>query len=189
MASPSISKQSLTSIFICPDLEGAICLLPGTASPHFSPAFYCGVGSGHVYSVALGRAPRHTVEYSCGALDRAPCIHARLRRLATKPGEKCGLEASLEPPATADWIGMNVETCSAKPDLQACFEAMERRFRSSRLRARRLKAGNKGLHEQAGSPEARIIPDIGSIVPGSAHARCPENPRSRRLRVNWICNQ
>ena len=23
---------------------------------------------------------------------RAPCIHARLRRLATKPGEKCGLE-------------------------------------------------------------------------------------------------
>ena len=22
---------------------------------------------------------------------RAPCIHARLRRLATKPGEKCGL--------------------------------------------------------------------------------------------------
>jgi hypothetical protein len=24
---------------------------------------------------------------------RAPCIHARLRLLATKPGEKCGLEA------------------------------------------------------------------------------------------------
>jgi len=27
-----------------------------------------------------------------GALSRAPCIPARLRRLATKPGEKCGLE-------------------------------------------------------------------------------------------------
>jgi hypothetical protein len=62
------------------------------ASPHFSPIFYCGGGSGHVYCVALCRAPRHTVEYACGALGRAPCIHARLRRLATKSGEKCGLE-------------------------------------------------------------------------------------------------
>ncbi len=26
---------------------------------------------------------------------RAPCIHARLRRLATKPGEKCGLTSIL----------------------------------------------------------------------------------------------
>jgi hypothetical protein len=26
-----------------------------------------------------------------GILPDAPCIHARLRRLATKPGEKCGL--------------------------------------------------------------------------------------------------
>ena len=60
-------------------------------SPHFSPAFYCGVGSGHVYCVALGRAPRRTVEYAYGALGRAPCIHARLRCLATKTGEKCGL--------------------------------------------------------------------------------------------------
>ncbi len=41
--------------------------------------------------VPLGRAPRRIVEYACGALGRAPCIHARLRRLATKPGEKCGL--------------------------------------------------------------------------------------------------
>ena len=31
-------------------------------------------------------------KYACGALGRAPCIHARLRRLATKSGEKCGLE-------------------------------------------------------------------------------------------------
>jgi hypothetical protein len=60
-------------------------------NPHFSPAFYCGGGSRHVYCVALCRAPRHTVEYACGALGRAPCIHARLRRLATKSGEKCGL--------------------------------------------------------------------------------------------------
>jgi hypothetical protein len=60
-------------------------------SPHFSQAFYCGGGSGHVYCVALRRAPRRTVECACGALGRAPCIHARLRRLATKPCEKSGL--------------------------------------------------------------------------------------------------
>jgi len=60
-------------------------------SPHFSRAFYCGVGYGHVYGVALGRAPRHTVKYACGALRRALLakrrIHARLRRLATKSCE------------------------------------------------------------------------------------------------------
>jgi len=65
------------------------------ASPHFSQGFYCGVGYGHVYSVALGRAPRHTVKYACGALRRARLakrrIHAHLRRLATKSCEKCGL--------------------------------------------------------------------------------------------------
>jgi len=61
------------------------------ASPPFSQAFYCGVGYGHVYGVALGRAPRHTVKYACGALRRAPRIHARLRRLATKSCEKGGL--------------------------------------------------------------------------------------------------
>jgi len=32
------------------------------ASPHFSPAFYCGAGYGHVYSIALGPTPRHTVK-------------------------------------------------------------------------------------------------------------------------------
>jgi len=65
--------------------------LPCSPSPHFSQAFYCGVGYGHVYSVALGWAPRHTVKYACGALRRAPRIHARLRRLVTKSCEKCGL--------------------------------------------------------------------------------------------------
>ena len=67
----------------------------------FSQDFYCGGADGHVYCVALRRAPRRTVEYVCGALGRAgwnapdaPCIHARLRRLATKPCEKCGLGAS-----------------------------------------------------------------------------------------------
>ena len=45
-------------------------------NPHFSGAFYCGGRSGHVYCVALRRAPRCTVEYVCGALGRAPCIHA-----------------------------------------------------------------------------------------------------------------
>ncbi len=39
---------------------------------------------------------RRTVEYACGALGRAPCIHARLRRLATKPGEKSGLMRALK---------------------------------------------------------------------------------------------
>jgi len=60
-------------------------------SPHFSPSIYCGGGSGRVYSVAPPWAPRHTVKYACGALRRAPCIHTRLHRLATKYGEKCGL--------------------------------------------------------------------------------------------------
>ena len=59
-------------------------------NPHFSHGFYCGGGSGHVYRVALPRAPRRTVEYARGALGRAPCIHARLRRLATKPVRKAG---------------------------------------------------------------------------------------------------
>jgi predicted RNase H-like HicB family nuclease len=45
---------------------------PGTC-PHFSPAFYCGGGFGHVYCVALCRAPRHTVEYACGALRNLHC--------------------------------------------------------------------------------------------------------------------
>ena len=60
-------------------------------SPHFSPASYSGGGSGHVYGVALRRASRQTVKSASEALGRAPCIHARLHRLATKPGEKCGL--------------------------------------------------------------------------------------------------
>jgi len=44
------------------------------ANPHFSQAFYYGVGYGHVYSVALGRAPRHTVKYACGAQGACPGI-------------------------------------------------------------------------------------------------------------------
>jgi len=62
-------------------------------NPHFSPALYCGGGSGHVYCVALGLAPRRTVEYASGALGLASCIHAPLCRLATIPGEKSGLRA------------------------------------------------------------------------------------------------
>ena len=58
------------------------------------------------HGVALRRAPRRTVKYVCGALGRAPCIHARLRLLATKPREKCGLieklmEGVLKKPALA----------------------------------------------------------------------------------------
>jgi hypothetical protein len=47
-------------------------------SPHFSPGF-CGGGSGHV---------------DCVALPWAPCIHARLRRLAAKLGEESGFAES-----------------------------------------------------------------------------------------------
>jgi hypothetical protein len=46
-----------------------LLILGQAPSPHFSPAFYCGCGSGHVYCVALCRAPRHTVEYACGAIE------------------------------------------------------------------------------------------------------------------------
>src|SRR5512141_1191947 len=60
-------------------------------SPHFSPGFYCGGGYWHAYCVALGRAPRRSLNYASGALGRAPCIHTRLHHLATNPGEKCGL--------------------------------------------------------------------------------------------------
>jgi len=70
---------------------------------YFSPAFYCGAGSGHVYGVALRRAPRRTVEYACGTLGRAPCINARLRHLATKPGEKSGLGACAAENAVEFW--------------------------------------------------------------------------------------
>ncbi|MDD1748953.1 MAG: hypothetical protein LUO89_03660, partial [Methanothrix sp.] len=40
---------------------------PG-ASPHFSPGFSCGGGSGQFTCVALGRTPRRTVKYACGIL-------------------------------------------------------------------------------------------------------------------------
>src|SRR5208337_1126585 len=88
-------------------------------SPHFSQAFYCGGGSGHVYFVALRRAPRRTVEYVCGALGRAPCIHARLRRLATKPCEKCGLRRKLHSVSKRNWlVSMEVneiQSAAARP--------------------------------------------------------------------------
>ena len=50
-------------------------------SPHFSPGFYCGGGSGHVYCVALSRAPRRTVEYASGALSRAPSMWCLVKLL------------------------------------------------------------------------------------------------------------
>jgi hypothetical protein len=37
------------------------------------------------------RAPQRTVEYACGILGRAPCIHVCLPGPATKPGELSGL--------------------------------------------------------------------------------------------------
>jgi len=46
-----------------------------SAGPHFSPAFYCGGGSGHVYCVALPRAPRRTVD-SGRPTDRRALRHS-----------------------------------------------------------------------------------------------------------------
>src|SRR5512136_3092493 len=85
------ASSSNRSFSVCIKSSLFCTVIRQTLDPHFSPAFYCGGGSGHVYCVALLRAPRRTVEYACGALGCAPCIHARLRRLATKPCEKCGL--------------------------------------------------------------------------------------------------
>ena len=45
----------------------------------------------HAHCVALGRAPRRSLNYASGALGRAPCIHAHLHHLATNPGEICGI--------------------------------------------------------------------------------------------------
>jgi len=71
--------------------------LPGCgASPHFSPASCCGGGSGHVYCVALGRRLDVLSRTPAAPSGRAPCIHARLHRLATKSGEKSGLEEGEE---------------------------------------------------------------------------------------------
>ena len=78
----------------------------GNSSPHFPRALYCAGRSGHVYCVTVGRAPQQTCEngspepfvrFVAGRVWRpvltccALCIHARLRRIATKPSEKCGL--------------------------------------------------------------------------------------------------
>ena len=52
-------------------------------SPHFSPGFYCGGGSGHVCCVALGRTPRRTVKYACGVLP------SRALRRGTDDGNCC----------------------------------------------------------------------------------------------------
>jgi hypothetical protein len=59
--------------------------------PHFSPAFYCSRGSGHVYYVALVGRLDVLSSTPAAPSGRAPCIHARLRHLATKSGEKSGL--------------------------------------------------------------------------------------------------
>ena len=57
----------------------------GPVNPHFSQGFYCGGASGHVYCVALPRAPRRTVEYACGALGRAPVSEAAYPRPSAPP--------------------------------------------------------------------------------------------------------
>ena len=66
-----VSPQGEVFVFMEPKTN------PRVLSPHFSPDFYCGGGSGHGYCVALRRAPRRTVEYACGALGRA----GRMRRM------------------------------------------------------------------------------------------------------------
>jgi hypothetical protein len=99
LLAPYIPQRVCSSLAPCQqawELQQSVNVILWRAlSPHFSQAFYCGSGYGHVYCVALRRAPRHTVEYACGALRRAPCIHARLRCLAKKSCEKCGLKGFL----------------------------------------------------------------------------------------------
>ena len=58
------------------------------ASPHFSPGFYCGGGSGHVYCVALGRIPRRTVKQPIpvARLVSMPVCAASLRNLVRNAG-------------------------------------------------------------------------------------------------------
>jgi len=63
-----------------------------STNPHFSQGSYCGGTEDHVYGVPLNRPPRHTVKYACGGLNRAPCIHGPLHRLAAEPCEKSGLK-------------------------------------------------------------------------------------------------
>jgi len=52
------------------------------SNPLISQGSYCGGTADHVYCVPLNRPPRHTVKYACGGLNRAPCIHGPLHRLA-----------------------------------------------------------------------------------------------------------
>ena len=115
----------------------------GGIIPHFSRAFYCGVGSGHVCCVALGRAPRRTVEYACGALGRAPCIHARLRRLATITREKCGLS----------WTDSSV-----RPDSASMFAGGE-------LRIQQIMEASGGIASSQGRRALEIRSDLSTLTP------------------------
>jgi len=66
-------KQSLAQIsLLVKNLKTTIL------NPQFSPSFYCGGGPGHVGRARLAKRR----------------IHTHLRRLATKPCEKCGLSLS-----------------------------------------------------------------------------------------------
>jgi len=83
----AIIRQNIDDQCGAIDAPGWTC-----ANPHFSPALYCGGDPGMstaLHSVGLLDVRRVRLR----ALGRAPCIHARLHRLATKPGEKCGLIA------------------------------------------------------------------------------------------------
>ncbi len=65
------------------------------SSPHFSPVLCCSAGYIRHYCVALGRAPRRTVKYACGALPARALSWRPLRRFATTTGEKGGLRVWL----------------------------------------------------------------------------------------------
>ena len=47
-----------------------------------------------------------------GSSRRAPCIHARLRRLATEPGEKCGLMVLFLPSTLRSVLGVTLPLAS-----------------------------------------------------------------------------
>ena len=92
-AAPAVQERTVSGIAF----NGA---LQGPSAPAVSSSGLIRIS--HQVSTAAADPGMSTALRSVGFLDvlsstpaesshRAPCIHARLRRLATKPGEKCGL--------------------------------------------------------------------------------------------------